>query len=199
MTAVAVISALVTGAIQWGRSLKLRRAEHNTALRAHAEKFSCWVSGRVKDDGGDPELQVNPSQLIVTLTNASEQPFTEAVVEVRFREAQGAASTNRFTVSVVPPGTSWFAFDSNGKKPLTLILPIWFLDNEVRSWARSSVGELLDSSKPQRLDKSQGAAHVWLHRGDPVEALRLDDAWAKLPQGAIQGTGGEVAEDALAN
>jgi hypothetical protein len=54
------------------------------------------------------------------LTNASEQPLTEAVVEVRLREAQGSASTCRFTISVVPPGMSWFAFDGNDKPPETL-------------------------------------------------------------------------------
>jgi hypothetical protein len=84
---------------------------------------------------------------------------------------------------VVPPGKSWFAFDSNGKRPETLILPIWFLDNGVRSWIRSSVGALEETTKEQRLDIGQGAAHVWHHHGDPVEALGLDDARAALHPG----------------
>jgi hypothetical protein len=48
-----------------------------------------------------------------------------------------------------------------------------FLDNGVRSWTRSSVGALKESTKEQRLDKSQGAAHVWLNHGDPFEVLGL--------------------------
>jgi hypothetical protein len=42
----------------------------------------------------------------VTLTNASEQPFTEAAVEVGLQEDQDSVSTRRFTISVVPPGMS---------------------------------------------------------------------------------------------
>jgi hypothetical protein len=82
---------------------------------------------------------------------------------------------------VIPPGTSWFAFDSNGKYSETLLLPIWFLDNGVRSWTRSSVGALEETTKEQRLAKGQGAVHVWLRHGDPVAVLELDEAWAQLP------------------
>lgn len=78
---------------------------------------------------------------------------------------------------------SWFAFDSHGKHPETLILPIWFLDNGVRSWTRSSHGALEETTKEQRLDKGGGAAHVvWLHHGDPHQAMgALDDPRAALP------------------
>jgi hypothetical protein len=94
------------------------------------------------------------------------------------KDAQGDASIRWFKISAVPPGTSWFAFDSNGKSPETLLLSIWFLDNGMRTWNRSRYGTLVEPTKEQRLLRGQGATHASLHHGDPVAALGLDDASA---------------------
>jgi hypothetical protein len=172
-----IISA--TALTQWGRSLRLRTAEQTAARRSHAEKFSCWIAGRINAPAKD--LQVHPGDLVVTLVNASEQPFIEAVVEVGLKEDQGTASMRWFNISVVPPGTSWFEFDGRKQQPETLLLSIWFLDNGMRSWSRSSIGTLEETTKEQRLLRGQGAVHVWLHHGDPGDVLGLDDAWAERP------------------
>jgi hypothetical protein len=180
--AVTLIISLVTALHQRSRLVNVREAEQDAATRAHAQKFSCWVAGRIKTYNGD--LGVQATELVVTLANASEQPFTEAVVEVTLRGAQApeeAPERRRFTISVVPPGRSWFAFDSNGKEPETLLLAIWFLDNGVRSWTRSSVGELKKSTKEKRLDQSRDATPVSLHHGDPAEFPGLDDPWLNPP------------------
>jgi hypothetical protein len=88
-------------------------------------------------------------------------------------DGEGSASTRRFGISAVPPGTSWFAFHDAGK-PETL-LSIWFLDNGMRSWCRSSVGTLEEDKEGQgRLQGHQDAAHVWLHQGD-IDNLELGD------------------------
>jgi hypothetical protein len=171
-TALAVIIAFATVLQQRREALKLRQADQD-AKRSHAEKFSCWVAGSIKKD--DVNHEVHIGELVVALTNASEQPFTEAVVEVELKEAQ---APRRFTISVVPPGTSWFAFDSNLKQPQTLILPIWFLDNGVGTWTRSSVGALEVSTRELRSDKWGNADRVWLNRGDPTVLGPLNDAWA---------------------
>ena len=68
-------------------------------------------------------------------------------MEVGLKDAWGDASKRWFKISALPPGTSWFAFDSNGKSPKTLLLSIWFLDNGVRTWSRSRNGTLVDSTK----------------------------------------------------
>jgi hypothetical protein len=77
---------------------------------------------------------------------------------------------------------SWFAFDSGGKAPKKHLLSIWYLDNGMRLWNRSSSGglrEIEDKDKDkERLDKSEGADHASLHHGDPAATLGLDDAWA---------------------
>jgi hypothetical protein len=140
---------------------RLQAEEQEAARRAHAEKFSCWVAGRIKKYDGD--LQVQEGHLVVTLANASMQPFTEGAVEVELKEPQGSPSTCRFKFSVVPPGMSWFAFDNN-----------------VRSWTRDSHGELIGSKKLDRLDKRQDATPVSLHHGDPAEKPGLNDAWAEV-------------------
>jgi hypothetical protein len=182
-TFLTLAATLIITAASWmrqrSREAKLREADRDAARRSHAEKLSCWVAGRINSPAG--ALPVHPGDLVVTLINASEQPFTEAVVEVRLREDQSPVSTWAFTISVVPPGTSWFAFDSNGEHSETLLLPIWFLDNGVGPWTRSSVGALEETTKEQLLAKGQGAAHVWLRHGDPGDVLGLDDPKAQLP------------------
>jgi hypothetical protein len=172
---------------------KLQEEEQNAARRAHAEKFSCWASGRVNSHSPATRLRAYPGDLVVTLINASEQPFTETVVELPLTGAtslpltgvvegadtkeQGYGVLLRFKISAVPPGTSWFAFHSDGK-PATLLLLISFLDNGMRSWSRSVDGALVEITKEQRLQYGQGAGHVWIHDGNPVAVLALDDAWA---------------------
>jgi hypothetical protein len=179
ISTISLIISAITAIHQRSKSLKLREAEQKAAQRAHAERFRCWVAGRNKRD--DVDLPVHIGELVVTLINASEQPFTKAVVEVGLKEAHGPRSKRWFTISAVPPGTSWFAFDGHGKRPETLLLSIWFLDNAVRSWCRSSIGTLEETKKEQRLLRAQGAVHVWLHHGDPHEAVGLEDAWAAVP------------------
>jgi hypothetical protein len=139
------------------------------------EKFSGRVSGRINSPTA---TSAQPGDLVVALENESEQPFTEAVVEVKLKEDQGSASVRRFKISAVPPGRSWFAFDSKGKQPATILLSIWFLDNGLRAWRRSPKGELEEITKERCLLQGRGAVDVWLHRGDPVAELGLDDAWA---------------------
>lgn len=63
------------------------------------EKFSCWLFGRI--NRFEPALQVRPGELVVTLINASQQ-FTEAVVEVGLKDAEGDASMRWFKWLVVP-------------------------------------------------------------------------------------------------
>jgi hypothetical protein len=182
-TAVAVIVTLIiafaTALSQRRQSLKLRKADQDAARRSHAEKFSCWLSGRINSPAKG--LAVKPGELVVALMNASQQPFMDAVVVVELKEADGAASNPRFKISAVLPGVSWFAFDSSGR-PETRLLSIWYLDNGMRLWNRSSSGELTeikDEDKEKvRLDKSKGATRVSLHHGEPVATLELDDAWA---------------------
>jgi hypothetical protein len=66
---------------------------------------------------------------VVALVNASVQPFTDAVLEVKLKDVPpGEGPARSFSTSAVPPGTSWFAFSSGGK-PETPLLSIWFLDN----------------------------------------------------------------------
>ena len=96
-TAVAVIIALGTALYQWRQSLKLRKAERKAALRSHAEKFSCWVAGRLISPVKN--LPIPAGGLIVALINASAQPFTDAVLEVELRDGKGSASTHRFSIS----------------------------------------------------------------------------------------------------
>jgi hypothetical protein len=190
-TAVAVIVTLIiavfTAIQQRKQALELQkekqalqRETQAAARRAHAEKFSCWVSGRINSPAG--ALPVQPGELVVALMNESQQPFMEAVVEVELKEAQGAASALRFKINAVPPGASWFAFDSSGKKPETHLLSIWFFDNGMRLWNRSSSGELTEiegkDKETVRSDKSKGADHASLHHGEPAATLGLDDAWA---------------------
>jgi hypothetical protein len=183
-TAVAVIVTLIIAgvtAIQQGRqNLKLRKETQAAARRSHAEKFSCWVSGRINSPAKG--LSVGPGDLVVALMNASQQPFMEAVVEVELlKEADGSVSIRRFKISAVPPGVSWFAFHSDGK-PERHLLSIWYLDNGMRLWNRSSSGELTeikDKDKDEvRSDKGEGADHASLHHGEPAATLGLDDAWA---------------------
>jgi hypothetical protein len=176
ISAVSLIVSAITAIRQRSRELRLREEEQNAAKRSHAEKLSCWVAGRI--NGPAQGLQVHPGDLVVTLVNASEQPFTEAVVEVGLMGDGGSVSLRWFNISVVPPGTSWFELDSDVKQqPETLLLSIWFLDNAMRSWSRSSIGTLEETTKEQRLLRGQGAVHVWLHHGDPGDVLGLDDPW----------------------
>jgi hypothetical protein len=180
ISAISLIISAITALRQRSKSLKLREAEQDTVRRSHAEKFSCWIAGRINSPATG--LQVHPGDLVVTLVNASEQPFIEAVVEVGLKDDQGTASMRWFKISVVTPGTSWFEFDSSLKQPETLLLSIWFLDNGMRSWSsRSSIGTLEEITNEQRLLRGQGAVHVWLHHGDPGDVLGLDDAWAERP------------------
>ena len=83
--------------------------------------------------GGATILEYVNAGLIDEFSIALSQPFTEAVVEVGLKDARGDASIRWFKISALPPGTSWFAFDSNGKSPKTLLLSIWSLDNGVRT------------------------------------------------------------------
>jgi hypothetical protein len=107
----------------------------------------------------------------VALINASVQPFTDAVLEVELRDGKGSATTRWFTINAVPPGTSWFAFHDAGK-PKTPLLSIWFLDNGMRSWCRSSVGTLEEDKEGRGRLRGQGTEHVWLHQGD-IDKLEL--------------------------
>jgi hypothetical protein len=174
---VTLIIAVVTALRQRRESLELQKTADEAALRSQAERFSCWVSGRINSPAA--KFGVKPGDLVVTLMNASEQPFTEAVVEVGLKEAYGPASIHRFKISAVPPGMSWFAFDSSGKAPETLLLPIWFVDRGSLAWKRSPYAGLIwIRPKEQLSNEGQGAAHASLHHGDPAAALELDDAWA---------------------
>jgi hypothetical protein len=166
-----LIITLVGWQRQRSREVKLRSEEQNAARRAHAEKFSCWVAGRLlsRVEG----LPIPAGALIVALANASEQPFTHAAVEVELRDAQGSASTRWFSISAVPPGPSWFEFHDAGK-PKTPLLSIWFLDNGMRSWCRSSIGTLEEDTEGQGRLRGRGAVHVWLHHGD-IDKLELND------------------------
>jgi hypothetical protein len=112
----------------------------------------------------------------VALVNASVQPFTDALLEVELRDARGSASTHQFSISAVPPGTSWFALHDAGK-PETPLLSIWFLDNGMRSWCRSSEGTLTETTKAVHSAQGQPADQVWLHYGD-IDKLELDDSRA---------------------
>jgi hypothetical protein len=47
-------------------------------------------------------LPIPAGGLVVALINASVQPFTDAVLEVELRDAQGSASTSWFSISAVP-------------------------------------------------------------------------------------------------
>jgi len=161
---------------------RLQAEQQEAAKRAHAEKISCWVAGRIKSYDGDLGVQTTGlGRLVVALTNASEQPFTEAAVEVELKEPQGSNSIRGFKISVVPPGMSWFAFDSNGGRPVTLLLPIWFLDKDVRSWTRTHTGRLKQITKEERWDKHRDATYMSLHHGNPVESPGLNDAWDTVP------------------
>lgn len=170
---------LIITAVNWirqrSREIELRKAEQDTARRSHAEKLSCWVAGRIRTF--DPEFQVHPSELVVTLINASVQPFTKAVVEVGLKAAQETPSVEerRFKIGAVPPGTSWFAFDSEGKQPETFLLSIGFFDNGMRVWHRSSDGALAEVTQDEHSKRYKDAAGVRLHSFDPGK-MGLDDA-----------------------
>jgi hypothetical protein len=50
-TFLTLAATLIITAVSWmrqrSREVKLREAEQDAARRSHAEKFSCWVSGRI--------------------------------------------------------------------------------------------------------------------------------------------------------
>lgn len=171
---------LIITAVNWihqrRQSLELRTEEQAAARRSHAEKFSCWISGRVISL---PQLSariVSSGDLVVTLMNASEQPFTEALVDVKTK-AQGPAGTFSFTISVVPPGMSWFVCGSS-EPPETLLPSSWFFDNGGRLWRRSSDGALEETAKLEPLEEGRRPIHVSLLHGNPFDAMEIDDAWA---------------------
>jgi hypothetical protein len=169
ISVVSLITSATTAKRQRSESLNLRTEDQDAARRAHAEKFSCWVAGRLSS----PVPPIPAGALIVALINASVQPFTDAVVEVELSDTQDSASTCWFSINAVPPGTSWFAFHE-ASKPKTPLLSIWFLDNGMRSWCRSSVGTLEEDTEGQGRLRGQGAVHVWLHNGD-IDKLELND------------------------
>jgi hypothetical protein len=119
ISAISLIISAITALRQRSKSLKLREAEQDTVRRSHAERFSCWVAGRINSPATG--LQVHPGDLVVTLVNASEQPFIEAVVEVGLKDDQGTASMRWFKISVVTPGTT--SISDNHSTKLVKALP----------------------------------------------------------------------------
>jgi hypothetical protein len=78
----------------------------------------------------------------VTLIDASEQPFTEAVVEVGLKEDQGSVSMRWFKISAVPPRTSCFAFDSTSNNNRTSAGQLdWFVKERQRWLGRVRGGD----------------------------------------------------------
>jgi hypothetical protein len=110
--------------------------------------------------------------------NASQQPFTEIRVKLELKSGSPVSiAEKRLKVSALPPGMCWLALDAPGT-PQQLLPPFWFLDEGVRTWHRTSTGALEEATREKRLEMGQGATHVVLHHGDPIEVLQLEDVWA---------------------